>query len=68
MAAGAVLGAGGSLAVSRLIRGLFYGVRPWDVPTLAIVLAVLILAALLATYIPARRAASIDPVEALRSE
>ena len=66
--AGTALGIGGSLAVATLIRGLFYGVRAWDVPTLAIVVAVLILAALLASYIPARRAASVNPIEALRSE
>jgi len=66
--AGTALGIGGSLAAATLIRGLFYGVRAWDVPTLAIVVAVLILAALLASYIPARRAASVNPIEALRSE
>ena len=68
VAAGAVLGVGGSLAAATLIRGLFYGVRAWDVPTLAIVASVLIVAALLASYIPARHAASINPTEALRSE
>src|SRR5439155_13426638 len=66
--AGTALGIGGSLAAATLIRGLFYGVRAWDVPTLAIVVAVLILAALLASYIPAHRAASVNPIEALRSE
>jgi len=66
--AGAVLGLSGSIGAARLIRGLFYGVRPWDVPTLAIVFVVLILAPLLASYVPARRAASVNPLEALRSE
>ena len=66
--AGTVLGIGGSLAAATFLRRLFYGVRPWDAPTLTIVGAVLILAALLASYIPARRAASLNPVEALRSE
>lgn len=65
---GTVLGVGGSLAAATFIRGLFYGVRAWDVPTITIVVAVLIVAALLASYIPARRAASVNPVEALRSE
>ena len=51
--AGTVLGMGGSIAAATLLRGLFYGVRAWDVPTLTIVVAVLILAALLASYIPA---------------
>ena len=65
---GTVLGIGGSLAAATFIRGLFYGVRAWDVPTLTIVVAVLILAALVASFIPARRAASLNPVQALRSE
>jgi macrolide transport system ATP-binding/permease protein len=68
VAAGTALGIGGSLAATRLIRGLFYGMRPWDVQTVTIVSAVLILAALLASYVPARRAASVNPVDALRSE
>ena len=66
--AGAVLGVGGSLAAATLIQGLFYGVRAWDVPTLAIVASVLIVAGLLASYIPARHAASTNPTVALRSE
>lgn len=65
---GAVLGVGGSLGAATMIRGLFYGVRAWDAPMLAAVASVLIVAALLATHIPARQAASINPVEALRSE
>jgi macrolide transport system ATP-binding/permease protein len=65
---GAALGVGGSLAAATLLRGLFYEVRPWDVPTLAIVAAVLISAALMASFIPARHAASTNPVDALRSE
>ena len=59
---------GGSLAAATLIRGLFYGVRPWDVRNLMIVVSILIVAALLASYVPARRAASVNPVEALRTE
>jgi macrolide transport system ATP-binding/permease protein len=66
--AGTVLGIGGSIAAATFLRGLFYGVRAWDAPTLTIVVAVLIVAALLASYIPARRAAAVNPVEALRSE
>ena len=66
--AGTVLGIGGSPAAATFIRGLFYGVRTWDAPTLTIVVVVLILAALPASYIPARRADSLNPVQALRSE
>ena len=48
--AGTVLGIGGSLAAATFIRGLFYGVRTWDAPTLTIVVVVLILAALPTTF------------------
>ena len=50
------------------MRGLLFGVRSWDVPTLAGVAALLGGSALLASYLPARRAAAVDPVEALRTE
>jgi ABC-type lipoprotein release transport system permease subunit len=47
---------------------MLYGTQTWDVPTLAGVAVVLTVAALVASFIPARRAASVDPVEALRME
>jgi macrolide transport system ATP-binding/permease protein len=65
---GIVIGLVCSVAAATLMRGLLFGVRTWDVPTLAAVAAVLGISALLASYIPARRAASVNPVEALRSE
>lgn len=61
-------GALGSLASSTLIGKLLFGIRAWDLPTLAGVSAMLAVAALAASYIPARRAASVDPMEALRAE
>jgi predicted permease len=57
-----------SVAAATLMRTLLFGTPPWDVPTLAAVAVVLGLSALLAAYIPARRAAAVDPVEALRAE
>jgi predicted permease len=57
-----------SIAAATLIRGLLFGVRSWDAPTLAAVSAVLALSAMLASYIPARRAAKVDPMVALRYE
>lgn len=50
------------------MRALLFGVRFWDISTLLAVAIVLAIAALLASYIPAHRAASVDPVEALRAE
>ena len=66
--AGVVIGLGCSVAAATLIRGLLFGVRSWDVPTLAAVAGVLGISALLASFIPARRAASVNPVDALRAE
>jgi predicted lysophospholipase L1 biosynthesis ABC-type transport system permease subunit len=61
-------GALGSLATAGLLRPLLFGVRPWDATTLGGVAVLLGLAAMLASYLPARRAASVNPVEALRAE
>ena len=63
-----MIGLGCSVAAATLIRGLLFGVRSWDVPTLAAVAGVLGISALLASFIPARRAASVNPVDALRAE
>lgn len=68
IALGVVLGLGASVAVAVPMRKLLFGVRAWDVSTLTAVAALLAGAALLASYIPARRAAGVNPVEALRAE
>ncbi len=68
IALGITAGIAGSLAVTTLMGKLLFGVHSWDVPTLAAVALLLGLSALLASYIPARRAASVNPVEALRAE
>jgi predicted permease len=57
-----------SLAAATLMRKLLFGIQSWDVPTLVAVAAVLAICALLASYLPARRAASVNPVDALRAE
>jgi macrolide transport system ATP-binding/permease protein len=67
-AAGIAIGLAGSLAAATMLDTLLFGVRSWDVATLAAVAALLGLSALLATYIPARRAASLNPIEALHAE
>src|SRR6267378_1012647 len=66
--AGATVGLIGALIVSHLMAGLLYGVRPTDPLTFAIVAVLLIAVALLACYIPARRALRVDPLIALRHE
>jgi len=67
-AAGLVVGIGLSLVATRVLAGLLYGVKPVDPPTLAGVAIVMLVTALLASWIPARRAARVDPVRALRAE
>jgi predicted permease len=65
---GIAAGLAGSLLAASLIRGLLFGVRSWDGATLAGVAVVLAICALLASYIPARTAARVDPSVALRYE
>jgi predicted permease len=65
---GVVLGAGIAMGTSRLMENLIYGVSAIDPLTFLGVPGMLCAVALLATYLPARRAASVDPMRALRSE
>ncbi len=67
-AGGLVFGVLGSLLAATAMRKLLFGISAWDAPTLAAVAAVLAVSALLASYIPARRAAKVDPMVALRYE
>jgi len=57
-----------SLILARLVRSLLYGVRTIDTTVSLIVICLFLLAAAIAAFLPARRAASIDPMQALRTE
>jgi putative ABC transport system permease protein len=65
---GVVLGMGGAMALTRLMASLLFGVTPTDKLTFFAVSSVLIFVALLACFLPARRATRVDPLEALRYE
>ena len=68
IAVGVAVGLGCSLGAGMLMRTLLFGVQVWDAATLVAVPLVLTAFALMASYVPARRAASVNPVEALRAE
>ncbi len=65
---GAAVGIVASLAAGRLLERLVAGVRPTELSTFAIMISVLVAAALFASFLPARRASRIDPMNALRQE
>jgi ABC-type antimicrobial peptide transport system permease subunit len=65
-AAGVVLGLGGAFALTRVMKDQLFGVSATDPATFAGIALLFILVALAASYIPARRAARIDPMAALR--
>jgi ABC-type antimicrobial peptide transport system permease subunit len=67
-AAGLAVGVAGALVTSRVLGGLLYGVPPWDPASYAGAALVLAGVAVLAGWIPARRAAAVDPAVALRAE
>jgi predicted permease len=68
VAIGSLVGAAGALGLARFVESLMFGLAPRDPLTLAAAVGVLLAVGLLTGYLPARRAARIDPVVALRSE
>jgi ABC-type antimicrobial peptide transport system permease subunit len=65
---GTAVGLGAAAALMRLMRTLLFGISPLDPVTFTAVPVALVAAAALASYLPARRTAAVDPVEALRAE
>jgi ABC-type antimicrobial peptide transport system permease subunit len=65
---GVIAGVAGALVLTRAMAAVLYDVRTTDLATFATVVTVLLGAALLASWLPARRALRIDPVQALRYE
>ena len=68
VAGGAVVGLVLALIVGKLLEGLLFGIKAFDPVTLVMVPAILIGVAVLAAYLPARRAGKIDPIKALKAE
>src|SRR5262249_30304460 len=65
---GALLGLAVALALTRVMQGLLFNVSPTDSATFASITLLLVIVALLASYIPARRATKLDPLMSLRHE
>jgi putative ABC transport system permease protein len=67
-AIGVGIGLVGALFVTRFMRSMLYGVSPFDPVSFVAVAAILSAIAFVASYVPARRAAKVDPIVALREE
>ena len=65
---GIVVGLGAALTLTRLVKSMLYGIEPYDPSTMVGGVLILLLVALAASWIPARRAAGVPPMDALRHE
>jgi len=65
---GLVVGGVAAIPLSQLLTGLLFGIEPADPPTIALSAVLLVGVALVAAWIPARRATAVDPITALRSD
>jgi putative ABC transport system permease protein len=65
---GVVIGVGGALASTRSLGALLYGVKPVDPLVFAAMSLIMVGVGLVASYVPARRASSVNPIESLRSD
>jgi ABC-type antimicrobial peptide transport system permease subunit len=65
---GVAIGLGTATALTRLMKSLLFGISPLDPLTYIAVPLILVTATVLASYLPARQAATVDPVEALKAE
>ena len=68
LAIGVAIGIVAALSAGHILRSFLYGVVPYDASTIILVSLMLLACGLLASYIPARRASRIDPIQALRWE
>ncbi len=66
--AGLMLGLAGALVASRALASMLFDIRAWDIATFGMATATLLVVALIAAYLPARRASRVDPMIALRTE
>jgi ABC-type antimicrobial peptide transport system permease subunit len=65
---GVALGLPVAIAITRFVASMLFGLGPQDPASIGAALTVLIVAAMAASYLPARRAAAVDPIQALREE